>query len=76
MYSVQYIAFTVFYLWVELHREGSALQPGAAGLFIIKLSISSFMKLDRVGAINNRPSTDKLHQIVKKTKTKNKKNYM
>ena len=32
------------------------------------------LKLDGVGPNDNRPSTDKLHHLIKQTKNKNKKN--
>ena len=33
-------------------------------------------KLDGVGPVDNRPSTDKLHPFVRKKRKKEKKNYM
>ena len=57
--------------WSQLQRKRSSVTNQTSH---IAYEFVSFTKLDGVGPIDNRPSTDKLHHFVRKKKKKNNNN--
>ena len=77
MINVIFFFLSIFHIiikpFLRERKKGKAYLfthlPNYCSLFKIWKS-SCVIKLDRVGPVDNRPSTDKLHHFVKKTKQK------
>jgi hypothetical protein len=66
-------------LWSRLHLREKGTLNGPDSVVRAVQWVDDYNKLDGVGLVDNRPSTEKLHHFVRKkeeTKEREKKNYM